>query len=164
MSDDGSFDYHRLTKEQIEYAVAHIDRSQFPQNYAKAEAALAARISGRSPEPAPLLDKATDARYTFWMERALGVVLIGYGGLGLVYDDLPIPMIGHLGQVNVYRLHGPSEWLAVLALFLAASIPFFGGLRNADPLAIRPRFRIVYRLAIVLIVLALAVSRLGVAA
>jgi hypothetical protein len=53
MDGDGQFDYRTLTKEQIEYAIQHIDGSSFPKNLANARAALDARISGASPEPAP---------------------------------------------------------------------------------------------------------------
>jgi hypothetical protein len=162
MSEDGDFDYRTLPKAQIEYALKHIDGSRFPGNLKNAEAALADRISGLSPEPDPILDKVTDAKYTYWVEKIIGAVLASCAAFALIYDDLPITLIGRpMGQSRVLHLHGPAAWIGSLALLLAASIPFLGGLRNADPLAIRPRFRLVYRIAIILMVVALIVGKLG---
>jgi hypothetical protein len=163
MSEDGGFDYRTLSRAQIEYALNHIDGSRFPRNLKNARTALEERISGVSPEPAPILDKATNAKYTFWMERLLGVILTAYAAFGLAFNDLPVPVISHIsGQISFVDLHGPAAWIGGLALLLAALIPFLGGLRNADPLAIRPRFRILYVLAIILMFIALAVGKSGV--
>jgi hypothetical protein len=165
MSEDGGFDYRTLSRAQIEYALNHIDGSKFPENLRNARVALDERISGVSPEPAPILDKATDAKYTFWMEKFLGLILTAYAAFGLAFNNLPVPVISGVSrQVRFVNLHGPAAWIGGLALLLAASIPFLGGLRNADPLAIRPRFRLLYVLAIILMFIALAVGKFGVSA
>ena len=96
MSEDGGFDYRTLSRAQIEYALNHIDGSRFPRNLKNARTALEERISGVSPEPAPILDKATNAKYTFWMERLLGVILTAYAAFGLAFNDLPVPVISHI--------------------------------------------------------------------
>jgi hypothetical protein len=94
--DDGEFDYRSLTKAEIEYAIRHIDGSTFPKNLANARAALEARNSGASEEPAPILDEATEAKYTFRVERFLGVIIAAYAVIGLGIDDLMIPYGGRV--------------------------------------------------------------------
>lgn len=87
---DGQFDYRTLTKEQIEYAVSRIDASAFPLNLASARAALEERNSGVSPEPPPILDAETDAKYTNRVEKLLGALIAFYAAIALVFDDLMI--------------------------------------------------------------------------
>jgi hypothetical protein len=48
---DGEFDYRKMTKAELEYAILHIDGSNCPKNLANARNALEERISGASPEP-----------------------------------------------------------------------------------------------------------------
>jgi|ERR1700733_101972 hypothetical protein len=108
MDDDGQFDYRTLTKEQIEYALQHIDGSRF------------------------------------------GV------------DDLMIPLWGRSSnRAGVIHLHGSAAWIGAFAIIVLAAIPFFGGLSEADDFAIMPRFKYVFRFAILLVLVAIAVSCLS---
>jgi hypothetical protein len=162
MDGDGQFDYRTLTKEQIEYALQHIDGSRFPMNLANARAALDARNAGASPEPAPLLDEATNAKYTFWVEKLLGTIIAAYAAIGLAVDDLMIPNWGRSSyRAGAIHLHGSAAWIGAFAIILLAAIPFFGGLSEADDFAIMPRFKYLYRGGILLVLVAIAVSFLG---
>jgi hypothetical protein len=163
---DGQFDYRTLTKEEIEYALQHIDGSRFPMNLANARAALEARNSGASPEPAPILDEATDERYTYRAEKLLGLLIAAYAAIALSFDDLAIPYWGNLHNssmrgAGVIHLHGSAAWMGALAMVLFAAIPFFGGLGDSDNLAIIPRFKYVYRAAVVVLLAAIVVSYLS---
>jgi hypothetical protein len=163
---DGQFDYRTLTKEEIEYALQHIDGSRFPMNLANARAALEARNSGASPEPAPILDEATDEKYTYRAEKLLGVLIAAYAAIGLGFDDLAIPYWGRhvyvqMHGAGVIHLHGSAAWMGALAMVFFAAIPFFGGLGDSDNLAIVPRFKYVYRAAVVILMVAVAMGYLN---
>jgi len=157
-SDDGDFDYSSLTRAELEYAVEHIDAARFPNNLKRARAALAARISGASPEPAPILDAATEAAYTYWVEKFLGVLIAAYAAFTVAIDDFIIP---DLRRRRLIHLHGASATIAALALLLLAAIPFLNGVTDTDPPAIKPRFRMVFRIAIALIFIAILVASVG---
>jgi hypothetical protein len=159
---DGQFDYRALSKEEIEYALQHIDGSRFPMNLANARAALDARNTGASPEPAPILDEATDEKYTYRAEKLLGILIAGYAAIGLAFDDLTIPHWGYrMRGAGVIHLHGSAAWMAALAIVFFAAIPFFGGLGDSDNLAIIPRFKYVYRTAVLILLAAIAMSYLS---
>jgi hypothetical protein len=159
MDGDGQFDYRKLTKAQIEYAIIHIDGSKFPANLANARAALEARNSGASPEPAPLLDAATDARYTYWVERSIGILIGAYAMLGIAFDNVVIPYWRRRrGEFGFLQLHGHTAWIAAAALMLLAAIPFFNGIEDSEKLAIKPRFKYVLFVAIVLMLVAFLVA------
>jgi hypothetical protein len=164
MDDDGQFDYRTLTKEEIEYALQHIDGSRFPKNLANARAALDARNSGASPEPAPILDEATDARYTYWVDKFLGVLIGGYAALGLAFDNVMIPYWTRYRGVGAIQLHGYAAWVGGLAMILLAAIPFFGGLDDSKTLAVKPRFQYVFVVVILLVIVAVVVSHLELSA
>jgi hypothetical protein len=158
-SDDGTFDYETLAREEIEYAIEHIDPQVFPKNLANARAALEARQSGKSPEPLPLLEAKTDVAYTLWVERFLGAMVILYATLGLIYDDLMLPgRRKYLHQFYTIHLHGWAAWIGALGLLLIAAVPILGGLDQSDPPIIRAQFRLVFRLALVVLVIAIAVQ------
>jgi hypothetical protein len=156
-SDDGDFDYKSLPCEAIEYAIEHINPQTFPRNLANARAALEARRSGSSPEPPPLLDAKTDATYTLWVERLLGAIVILYATLGLVYDDLVFPNGGRY-HIRIVHLHGRAAWLGALGLIVIAAVPILGGLDQSDPPKIRPKFRLLLLIALILIVMAIVVQ------
>jgi hypothetical protein len=162
---DGQFDYRTLTKEEIEYALQHIDASRFPMNLANARAALDARNSGASPEPAPILDEATDEKYTYRAEKLLGLLIAAYAAIGLSFDDLAIPYWGNMHSpmrgAGIIHLHGSAAWMGALAIVFFAAIPFFGGLGASDNLAIIPRFKYVYRFAVLILLVAIAMSYLS---
>jgi hypothetical protein len=162
---DGQFDYRTLTKEEIEYALQHIDGSRFPMNLANARAALDARNSGASPEPAPILDEATDEKYTYRAEKLLGLLIAAYAAIALSFDDLAIPywsIHSHSAMrgAGVIHLHGSAAWMGALAIAFFAAIPFFGGLGDSDNLAIIPRFKYVYRSAVVILIAAITMGYL----
>jgi len=158
-SGDGQFDYRTLTKEQIEYAVDHIDASAFPLNFANARAALEERNSGVSPEPAPKLDAETDARYTNWVEKLLAALIALYAGIALVFDDLMIPYYRRRSfNTGAIHLHGLAAWIGALALIVLAAIPFFGGLDDSNGLAVMPKFKYIFVVAILIVMLAIAVG------
>jgi len=156
--DDGQFDYSTLTKMQIEYAIQHIDGSRYPKNLLNARAALDARNSGASPEPAPLLDAATDAKYTNRVEKLLGILIALYAVLGLLFDNLMIPYYRRLRGFGEIQLHGHAAWIAELAMLLLASIPFLNGINDPKTLVVKPRFRYVFLVAILLLIVAFLVS------
>ena len=155
---DGDFDYSSLTRAQLEYAVDHIDEAEFPKNLANARAALEARVAGESPEPPPILDAATSARYTYWIEKFVAVLIAAYAAFAVAVDDLVIPSFR---RARLIHLHGGPAWIGVVALVILASIPFFDGVTDTDPPTLRPRFRLVFRLALALIAVAIAVNSLG---
>src|ERR1700722_5317571 len=162
---DGQFDYRSLTKEEIEYTLQHIDGTRFPMNLANARAALDARNSGASPEPAPILDEATNEKYTYRAEKLLGLLIAAYAAIALSFDDLAIPYWGNLHNsamrgAGVIHLHGSAAWVGALAIVVFAAIPFFGGLGASDNLAVIPRFKYVYRFAILILLVAIAMSYL----
>jgi hypothetical protein len=88
--EDGEFDYRSLPLAEIEHTIAHLDGITFPKNLANARAALEARKAGISPEPAPPLDDATAAKYSYWAQKVLGALAAGYGVLGLAFEQLVI--------------------------------------------------------------------------
>jgi hypothetical protein len=158
-TDDGDFDYKSLPRDAIEYAIEHIDPQAFPKNLANARAALESRVCGSSPEPAPLVDQKTDVAYTLWVERFLGVVVILYAVLAVVYDDVMFILPNKYGfHPTVIELHGRAAWLAALGLVVIAAVPIFGGLDQSDPPKIRPKFRLVFMFACILIVIAIGVQ------
>jgi hypothetical protein len=127
MYDDGEFDYRSLTKAEIEFALQHIDASRFPMNLANARAALNARNSGVSPESAPILDEATDAKYTYWVEKLLGVIIAAYAAIGLTVDDLMIPYWGRSSRGGAIHLHGSFKYVfrfAVLLVLVAVVVSY----------------------------------------
>lgn len=107
-TEDGDFDYGALRREQLEYAIEHIDSRAYPKNLANARAALAARLSGTSPEPPPVLDATTDARYSLWVERVLGLLVALYASITLARNDLVIPTLSR-SQIQIIHLHGPQR-------------------------------------------------------
>jgi hypothetical protein len=161
MDGDGQFDYRTLTKTQIEYALDHINASTYPLNFANARAALEARNSGASPEPPPTLDAETDAKYTNRAEKLLGALIALYAAIALVFDDLMIPYYSRSFNMSAIHLHGLAAWIGALALILFAAIPFFGGLDDSNRLEVMPRFKYIYVIAILLAVVAVAISYLG---
>ena len=124
MHEDGEFDYGTLPTADVEYAILHIDGRMYPKNLANARAALEARKSGKSPEPPPILDRATDAKYTFWVQKALGALAAGYGWLGLINDQIVIigPLTGRL-----VLLKGTAAWAT------STSLVFFGTIAILAP-------------------------------
>lgn len=153
--DDGQFDYRSLTRDQIEFALAHIDESSYPKNFANARAALAERCSGGSPEPPPILDEATDAKYTYWVEKFLSLLIGVYAAIGLAIDDLTLP-----SRRGLIHLHGYAAWVGALALLVLAAIPFFGGIGGSNSQILRPHFTWVFRIVLLLIAVAVWVSHL----
>ena len=158
MNDDGQFDYRTLTKTQIEYAIKHIDATQYPKNLMNARSALDARNSGASPEPAPLLDSASDAKYTNRVEKFLGILIAFYASLGLLFDNVMIPFYGRLNGISEFQLHGHAAWVAGFAMYLLASIPFFNGIDDSKTLAVKPRFRYVLLIVALLFIVAFLVA------
>jgi hypothetical protein len=154
-SEDGDFDYSALTRAQLEYAVQHIDADRFPKNLALARAALAARVSGASNEPASRLDAETSAAYTHRFEKILGVLVAAYTALAVASDDFIIPDIW---RARFIHLHGASATIAALAFLLLAAIPFLNGVTDGDPPALKPRFRIVFRVAMALVSIAILIA------
>jgi hypothetical protein len=156
--DDGQFDYNTLTKMQIEYAIQHIDGSRYPKNLLNARTALDARNSGDSPEPAPLLDAATDAKYTNRVEKILGILIALYAALGLLFDNVMIPYYRRFRGFGEIQLHGHAAWIAGLAMLLLASIPFLNRVDDAKTLVVKPRFRYALLVAVLLFIIAFLVS------
>jgi len=163
MDGDGQFDYRTLPRAEIEYALQHIDGAKFPMNFANARAALEARDTGASPEPPALLDPETDAKYTYWAEKLLAMLIASIAAVALAVDDLMIPYWSRL-RMGVIHLHGLAAWIGAFALIVFAAIPFFGGLNDsehAERLTVVPRFRYIYLSAILLVVVAFCVNFLG---
>jgi len=156
-TEDGDFDYGALRREQLEYAIEHIDSRAYPKNLANARAALAARLSGTSPEPPPVLDATTDARYSLWVERVLGLLVALYASITLARNDLVIPTLSR-SQIQIIHLHGPAAWLGALGILFVAAIAIVGGLDGSDPPRVRPQFRILSRVALILIAVALLIQ------
>lgn len=85
-----------------------------------------------------------------------------YAAIGLTLDDLMIPYWRRsFHGAGVIHLHGSAAWLGALAIALFAAIPFFGGLVDSDQLVIVPRFKYVFRFAILLLLVAIVVSYLS---
>ena len=157
--EDGEFDYRALHAADIEYAILHIDGEKFPKNLANARAALEARRSGISPEPPPVLDSATDAKYTYWVEKAIGTLIGGYGVFGLWTAQIwwvrtrPPARIIHLTGI-------PAQALSTALLFIAG-IAFVAP--KGHPLLKKavPWFSWVYLIALLLIFAAVGAARLA---
>ena len=159
MDNESDFDFRTLTKAQLEHAVENIDGSKDPRNLADARAALQARIAGLSPEPVPATDAGADIRFMHLVERILALLLIGCAVAGVVIDDLWIPTWSHYRGLRLNHLHGRSAWIGALAIVVLASIPFFGGIDDTSGLRILPRFRVVFWVGTIVLLLALGISR-----
>lgn len=146
MYEDGEFDYRSLPLADLEYAVEHVDGAKYPKNLAGARAALEARRVGTAPEPPPLLDAATNAKYTYWAQKILGTLAGAYGFVGAVLDKFVI--IDRLGRPII--LEGSS---ALVASGIAAFLGIVAVLAPRSRLVgqmIFPRVWWIYPVALVL--------------
>ena len=157
-SEDGEFDYRTLPTASIEQAIENIDPARHPKNLANARSALEARRSGASPEPPPLLDDKTDALYTLWFERIIGVVVLIYAANGVISDDLALPSRSRAGGIGLVHLHGYAAWGGCLGLIILAAVPILDGLDLSDTPKVRPQFLFVFRAALVVMAIAIAIQ------
>ena len=158
VDNESDFDFRALTRAQLEHAVENIDGTKDPRNLADARAALEARIAGLSPEPVRVVDAAAELRFTHLLEKIIALLLIGCAVAGVSIDDLWIPMWSHYRGLRIYHLHGISAWIGALAIVVLAAIPFFGGVDDTNGLRVARRFRAVFWLGIIILLLAFGIS------
>jgi hypothetical protein len=145
MYEDGEFDYGPLPLAELEYVVEHIDGVKFPRNLANACAALEARRRGATPEPPPILDQATDRKYTFWVQKFVGVYIAGYGLLGLLFEKIVL-----LGRHGVVELKGNQAYVASTAVIFLGAVAILAPRRAATVETLFPRVWWIYPAAIVI--------------
>ncbi|MBD9480563.1 hypothetical protein [Pseudoxanthomonas sp. PXM02] len=132
---DGDIDYSRYTERELEEALAGIDRTRYPRNFANLGAAYQALTSMPVPpprekdldvlddEPAPPVPKYhADGRYLpnhipvedRVVHLVSAVFLFAYGSIGVWLNDLPLP-----GRRGILHLRDFGAWAMYAAIVSA---------------------------------------------
>jgi hypothetical protein len=146
---DGDIDYRSLTREQLGEALSNIDAPQFPKNYQRLIAEIAARDGGRAQEPPPDDPRLVVAE-NFWGDVVLGGIVGLYGIVAFIAGRLYLPALsGRLRHID-----GSAARLGSVAILVIAIAIVLGGLDDSDPPRISARFRWAFRLAAIVLMVA----------
>jgi hypothetical protein len=140
---DGDIDYSRYTERELEEALAGIDRTRYPRNFANLASTYQALTSKPVPppadasphahedEPPPVPQYDADGRYLpnhipagdRLSYLVFSVLLFGYGSVGVWLNNLYIPAKRggqHLHDLSAWVMHGAITCACLVMLLLIA--------------------------------------------